>query len=102
MNSQGKNLVIVFLLWTVIYLPALGSLPIKGEEGRRILPAVSMIESGNYLVPEVGGQPYFNKPPLLNWLIAASFKIWHARNEWTARLPSALSVLIVALAFVTI
>ncbi len=34
------------LAWAAIYLPALGSLEIKGEEGRRLLPAVSMLETG--------------------------------------------------------
>ena len=92
----------MLLLWAVVYLPALGSLAIKGEEGRRILPAISMLESGNYLVPEVGGEAYFRKPPLINWLVAASFKIFGTRNEWTARLPSVAIVLAVAIALVTV
>ena len=92
----------VVLVWAVIYLPALGSIAIKGEEGRRILPAVRMLETGNYIVPQVGSNPYYRKPPLVNWLVAASFKFFGVRNEWTARLPSALSVLAVALAFVTV
>jgi 4-amino-4-deoxy-L-arabinose transferase-like glycosyltransferase len=93
---------IVLLCWAAIYLPALGSLEIKGEEGRRILPAVAMLETGNWLVPQVGSEPYFRKPPLVNWLVAASFKIAGQRNEWTARLPSILCVLAVALAFLTV
>ena len=102
MISRNRSLLIVLLVWAAIYLPALGSLAIKGEEGRRILPAVRMIQIGNYLVPQVGGAPYFRKPPLVNWLVAASFKIFGVRNEWTARLPSVLSVLGVAIAFVTV
>jgi 4-amino-4-deoxy-L-arabinose transferase-like glycosyltransferase len=90
------------LAWAAIYLPALGSIAIKGEEGRRILPAVRMLETGNYIVPQVGSNPYYRKPPLVNWLVAASFRIFGTRNEWTARLPSALSVLAVAIAFVTV
>jgi 4-amino-4-deoxy-L-arabinose transferase-like glycosyltransferase len=86
----------------MIYLPALGSIAIKGEEGRRILPAVRMLETGDYIVPQVGSNPYYRKPPLVNWLVAASFKLFGVRNEWTARLPSALSVLAVAIAFVTV
>jgi 4-amino-4-deoxy-L-arabinose transferase-like glycosyltransferase len=50
----------------------------------------------------VGSNPYYRKPPLINWVVAASFKVFGVRNEWTARLPSALSVLAVALAFVTV
>jgi len=102
MISRGQSLLVIFLVWAAIYLPALGSLEIKGEEGRRILPAITMLETGNYIVPQVGSEHYFSKPPLVNWLVAASFKLFGARNEWAARLPSALCVLAVAIAFVTI
>src|SRR6476659_1652544 len=99
--SRFASLLIVTAFWAAIYLPGLGSLEIKGEEGRRILPAVTMLETGNFLVPQVGSEPYFRKPPLVNWLVAASFKLTGVRNEWTARLPSVLCVLAVALAFLT-
>src|SRR6059036_1187106 len=102
MNSRFRAVAVVVLVWAVIYLPALGSIAIKGEEGRRILPAVRMIETGDYIVPRVGSTAYFRKPPLVNWLVASSFKVFGIRNEWTARLPSALSVLTVAIAFVTV
>src|SRR5881296_356141 len=102
MNCRFRAVAVVLLVWALIYLPALGSIAIKGEEGRRILPAVRMLETGNYIVPQVGSNPYYRKPPLVNWVVAASFKVFGVRNEWTARLPSALSVLVVALAFVTV
>jgi len=88
------------VVWAAIYLPRLGTLEIKSEEGRRILPAVMMLETGNYIVPQVGSEPYLRKPPLVNWLVAGSFKLFGMRNEWAARLPSVLCVLAVALAFV--
>ena len=97
---MARRALLVFAIWAAIYLPGLGTLEIKGEEGRRILPAVTMLQTGNYIVPQVGSDPYFTKPPLVNWLVAASFKLFGRRTEWTARLPSALSVLAVALAFV--
>jgi 4-amino-4-deoxy-L-arabinose transferase-like glycosyltransferase len=56
-----------------------------------------MLQSGNYVVPYVGTQSYLRKPPLINWIVAASFKLSGVRNEWTARLPSALCLLAVAL-----
>ncbi len=97
-----RSVLLVLAIWAAIYLPGLGTLEIKGEEGRRILPAVTMLQTGNYLVPQVGSDPYFTKPPLVNWLVAASFNIFNARNEWAARLPSTLCVLAVALAFALI
>src|SRR6266704_939095 len=99
MNSRLGALAIVLLTWALIYLPSLGSIAIKGEEGRRILPAIRMLETGNYIVPQVGSNPYYRKPPLVNWLVAASFETFGVRNEWTARLPSLISVLAVAIAF---
>src|SRR2546423_8289076 len=98
---QRRRTHLVLLVWAVIYLPGLGSLEIRGEEGRRILPAVTMLQTGNYLVPHVGSEPYFRKPPLINWIVAASFRLTGVRSEWTARLPSALAILAVALTFVT-
>ena len=102
MTSRAGNLVIVVLVWAALYLPALGSLAIKGEEGRRILPGVTMLQTGNYLVPQVGGEAYFRKPPLINWLVAGSFKMFGRQNEWTARAPSVICVLLVAIAFVAV
>ena len=102
MKSRLGAIAVVVVVWAVIYLPALGSIAIKGEEGRRILPAVRMLETGNYIVPQIGSYPYYRKPPLVNWLIAACFRLFGVRNEWTARLPSAVAVLAVAIAFVTI
>ena len=95
-----RNFFFVTLVWALIYWPRLGSLELKSEEGRRVLPAVTMIESGNYVVPQIGGEPYLRKPPLVNWLVAGSFKLLGVRNEWTARLPSVLAVLAVAVSFV--
>ena len=84
---------IVCALWALIYLPGLGSTEIKGEEGRRILPAITMLDGGSWLVPQVGGKAFLRKPPLVNWAIALSMKTLGRRDEWAARLPSALCVL---------
>lgn len=88
---------LVLAFWAAIFLPGLGSTELKGEEGRRILPAVTMLESGNWIVPYVGGEPYFRKPPLVNWMIAASIKLCGVQNEWSARFPSVLCVLALGL-----
>src|SRR5215210_6156688 len=95
--TRTQALLFITAVWAAIYLPGLGSPEIKGEEGRRILPALTMLDTGNWLVPYVGGKPFLRKPPLMNWAIAASFKLTGVRNEWTARLPSALAVLALGL-----
>ena len=97
-----RSFLLVTVVWAAIFLPRLGSLELKSEEGRRVLPAVTMLQTGNYIVPQVGSEPYLRKPPLVNWLVAASFKIFNVHNEWAARLPSALCVFAVALAFLAL
>ena len=100
--NRPTALALIAALWAGIYLPGLGSTEIKGEEGRRILPAVTMLETGNWLVPYVGGKPFLRKQPLVNWAIAGMFKLTGVRNEWTARLPSALCVLALGLMIVAV
>lgn len=87
----------VALTWAAIYLPGLGGMELKGEEGRRILPARVMSQTGDYILPWSEGKPYHRKPPLINWSIAGSFKALGGESEFAARLPSALAVLLLAL-----
>lgn len=88
---------VLLLTWALIYLPGLGGMELKGEEGRRILPARVMMQTGDYVLPWSEGKPYHRKPPLVNWGIAASFQALGSESEFAARLPSALSVLLLAL-----
>ena len=91
--NRWRIFLIVFLIWAAIYLPSLGKTEFKGEEGRRVLPALTMLETGNWMVPSVGGEDYWNKPPGINWLVAISFMLTGEQSEFAARLPSALFVL---------
>ncbi len=92
---------LICLLWAGIYLPGLGSIPLKHEEPRRALPALRMLQTGDWLVPRIGAGPYLRKPPLLNWLIALCFRVSGGPNEFAARLPSVGSMLALALTMAT-
>jgi 4-amino-4-deoxy-L-arabinose transferase-like glycosyltransferase len=48
-------------------------------------------------VPIVYGIPWLEKPSLLPWLIAGAAAISGQVNEWSARLPAMISVLLTAL-----
>lgn len=52
---------------------ALGEAPIERAEIYFLDAARAMVESGNWLVPHYRGQPFYDKPPLTYWLLAASF-----------------------------
>ena len=91
--TRTKAFLIAFLIWAAIYLPSLGAPQFKQEEAHRVLPAINMLETGDWIVPVVGGSQYFNKPPGINWIVAASFLITGQKTEFTARLPSTIFVL---------
>jgi 4-amino-4-deoxy-L-arabinose transferase-like glycosyltransferase len=95
-----RALVLAAFLWAGIYLPGLGFLQLQHEEPRRALPALHMLDSGDWLVPRVGADPYLRKPPLLNWAIALSCKLSGGTSEWAVRLPSALATLALAITIV--
>jgi len=92
--SRWRGFLIVLVLWAGIYLPGLGKQEFLGQEGRRVMPAITMLDTGNWIVPSMGGEEYYLKPPGINWIIASSFKIFGRQNEFTARFPSAIFILI--------
>ena len=49
-----------------------------------------MLRSGDWVTPRFNGVIYFEKPPLLYWLVAASYALFGV-SEHSARLPVALS-----------
>ena len=64
-----------------------------GEIAREMLGA----SFKDWIIPRLNGVSYIEKPPLLYWLTAFSFKIFGI-SEWSARLPPAFSGLITTLA----
>lgn len=96
MSNSAASLALL-VLWAWLYLPRLGTLELKGDEGRRALPAIHMLQSGDWIVPHHGGEPYLAKPPGIYWAIAASFAATGAWDEASARLPVALGMLLLGL-----
>ncbi len=88
---------LLILFWALCWIAGLGDMEIRGEEGRRLLPAVEMLKTGDWLVPRIAGEAYLRKPPLFNWLAAFSFAIGGEHNEWLGRLPSVLATLVLGL-----
>jgi 4-amino-4-deoxy-L-arabinose transferase-like glycosyltransferase len=85
---------------SVIIICALALLPwinsdfyTKGEP-REASVAVSMLESGNRILPKVYAEEFAFKPPLAHWLMAAfSLPRGHV-SESASRLPSALAQIV--------
>jgi 4-amino-4-deoxy-L-arabinose transferase-like glycosyltransferase len=78
------------LLTLALLLPWLGAVPFDDPgEGQHAEIAREVAVSGDWLTLRLVGVRYFDKPPLLYWLIAAGFKAIGI-SEWVARLPAAL------------
>jgi 4-amino-4-deoxy-L-arabinose transferase-like glycosyltransferase len=88
-----------FLLFTIIgafYLWGLGSLPLVGaDEPRYAQVAREMLARRDLITPTLGGLPWFEKPPLLYWMMMASFRVFGV-NEYAARLGPAICGLLTA------
>jgi len=85
----------IILICLISILPwiALGDFSTKGEP-REAAVAVSMLETGNWILPKVYANEFAYKPPMMHWLIAIfSLPQGHV-SEFTARLPSVLAYIL--------
>jgi 4-amino-4-deoxy-L-arabinose transferase-like glycosyltransferase len=87
-------------LAALLHLGTIGWGDLYGEtEGQYAGAAREMIGAHEWLTPTNDGIPRLQKPPLLYWLLIASFKVFGI-NAMAARLPIAVAVIVsVALTF---
>ena len=78
---------IILLFWV------LGNRGLWASEGRWAEVTREMFLSNNFFHPTINAQPYFDKPLLTYWIVAAASFLTGGLNEWSARLPSALFAL---------
>ena len=63
---------------------------IEPDETRYAQIAIEMIQSRDWVTPTLGGKAYLDKPPLMYWVTAISFRLFGV-NETAARLPAMFS-----------
>jgi 4-amino-4-deoxy-L-arabinose transferase-like glycosyltransferase len=81
----------------VLLFPGLGAAPLERAEIYFLDGARGMVERADWLVPYYRGEPFFDKPPLTYWLMAASFRAF-GFSAGAARLVPAFATLGVLLA----
>lgn len=90
------------LLLVVTFLPWIGDtlFNTKGEP-REALVALSMINSGDYILPTSYGTDIPYKPPFLAWLIVGASHLTSGGHvtEFSSRLPSVLATMALVLGF---
>ncbi|HSP64511.1 MAG TPA: phospholipid carrier-dependent glycosyltransferase, partial [Pyrinomonadaceae bacterium] len=86
----------LFLLVAAFYLYALGAVPLVGpDEPRYAQVAREMLARHDLITPTLGGLPWFEKPPLLYWMMMASYRVFGV-SEFSARLGPAICGLLTA------
>jgi 4-amino-4-deoxy-L-arabinose transferase-like glycosyltransferase len=94
-ENRSLYLLLYFML---LVIPALfinlGLMPFILDEGTRGTVSLEMLYSGNYMVPTINGELYYNKPPLFNWIQVLFVKLTANNSEFVMRLPVVLSLLL--------
>ena len=87
--------------WTVLLIAALTLLPFIGMteyqtkgEPRESIVSLSMLETGNWVLPRNNGGEMAYKPPFFHWCVAACSAVQGEVSEGSSRLPSALALII--------
>ncbi|MFQ5849698.1 MAG: ArnT family glycosyltransferase [Candidatus Binatia bacterium] len=92
LEEERYHLPFLFVFSLLLYLTFLGSrdlwAPVEPRYGEI---ARVMFTRGEWIVPTVNGELYTDKPILYFWLVLAFSHLVGGVNEWTVRLPSALS-----------
>ncbi len=84
------------LLVLVCLASGIGLSPIlNGDEARFAQASREMFLNRDWVVPTFGGQPRFDKPILIYWATAASFRVFDV-SPWAARLPSVVAAALCA------
>jgi 4-amino-4-deoxy-L-arabinose transferase-like glycosyltransferase len=91
------EVLLLVLLVLLGYFYRASAMSMRGEETRRALVAVEMIDRADWVVPRDQGEPFLSRPPLHNWLIALSYLALGQRDVLGARLPSLIATLLTVL-----
>src|ERR1700678_4007084 len=91
-SSRSWSVYLALLLIAAsVYLIGIISPPSLSDDVDSVQAQIArnMITTGDFVTARVDGVSYLEKPPLIYWLMAGSYKVFGVR-DWAARLPIAL------------
>jgi 4-amino-4-deoxy-L-arabinose transferase-like glycosyltransferase len=97
LRRPGAVPLVIVVIWACAVLPNLSLRAFIYEEGTNAEIARDILTHGDFLQPFVYGVRWHEKPSLLSWLIAGVAALTGGVNEWSARLPTMLSILLTGL-----
>jgi 4-amino-4-deoxy-L-arabinose transferase-like glycosyltransferase len=96
MNERRTLLLLILVFAGLLFFEKHGSWLFEPDEARYAEIPREMLATSDFLTPRLNGSMYFEKPPLLYWLNAASMKAL-GQTPYAARLPTRLAALVTAL-----
>jgi 4-amino-4-deoxy-L-arabinose transferase-like glycosyltransferase len=84
-----RTALLIALCFVVLFLGSWSRALWDIDEGMHAATSLDMVRTGDWVTPRVNGEPFYDKPPLFNWLVALSLVVFGA-NEFAARLPGVL------------
>lgn len=99
MNKEQKTYLFLLTAICAVTLFTIGGITLfhtKGEP-REAIVAYTMLDTGNWILPENIGGEFAYKPPFLHWCIAALASVFGTLNEYISRMPSMLAVTAIVL-----
>lgn len=81
---------LLFAMTCVLFLARLDHPLLEPEEGRYAEIPRQMLAEGRWLTPVLHGEDYWQKPPMLYWLVMVSYQMFGV-HDWAARLVPALA-----------
>ncbi len=88
---RGGGVTVAAALMAAVTLVGLLTRPLLAiDETRYAAVALEMMQRGDWLVPQLNGEAYSHKPPLLFWLVLIGWKLFGVSAVW-ARLVAPLA-----------
>ncbi len=95
--ESRRNQLFVVLITAAVFLGGIFSPPSLMDDVDAVQAEISrnMLESGDWVTARLNGVVYLEKPPLKYWMIAISYMVFGV-HDWAARIPIALSAILLA------
>ena len=89
-NGNWGVYLAVILFAAAVYLACAISPPSLQDDVDAVQAQIArnMMTSGDWVTPRLDGVIYLEKPPLIYWMIALSYKMFGV-HDWAARIPVA-------------
>jgi 4-amino-4-deoxy-L-arabinose transferase-like glycosyltransferase len=97
-GKRSHLYLILLLIAAAIYLGCVVSPPSLMDDVDAVQAAIArnMLASGDWVTARLDGVMYIEKPPLIYWMMATSYRVFGV-HDWAARIPVALSAIALAL-----